>query len=202
VPFTTHEVSGKRRGQLNFFRYTFLADTFGVLYSERSTRRVPTTGETTIPQFFFNLCTPDGVDRDEEGVELPDIETAYLEAFHTAIEMWIEAVRHRRDPSQHWFEIADAAGQALLTLPFTEVIQKRMGTRTQAPPEEPRDRDPAQQTRARRAAVQVHPRFEEMVQRAVHSRNLGATVVDQIRVAREQLNESRALLAQLGSRGR
>ena len=27
-----------------------------------------------MPTFFFNLCSPDSVDRDEEGVEFPDIE--------------------------------------------------------------------------------------------------------------------------------
>src|SRR5262245_60527641 len=79
-----------------------------------------------MPLFFFNLCTPDGVERDEEGIELPDIETAYLEAFQTAVEMWTEAIRHRRDASQECFEITDASGQVLMTIPFIEVIEKRM----------------------------------------------------------------------------
>jgi hypothetical protein len=89
---------------------------------ERKARRI-NTGRTTIPRFFFNLCTNDGVERDDEGVELPDIETAYLEAFHTAAEMWIESIRHRRDPSHHRFDITDTHGSALLSVPFTEVIE-------------------------------------------------------------------------------
>jgi len=164
----------------------------------------PNAGRTTIPLFFFNLCTADGVDRDDEGVDLPDIETAYLEAFHTATEMWIEAVRHRRDPSKHHFEITDARGQLLMTVPFNEVIAKRPVARPQSPARsETRDRQTASALpRLPWPRQEPLPDIHAIFEQALAARRLGATVIDQIAVARERLQESRALLEQLGGAGR
>jgi hypothetical protein len=153
--------------------------------------------------FFFNLHTADGVDRDEEGVELPDIETAYLEAFHTASEMWIEAIRHRRDATHHRFEITDARGCVLMTVPFTEITERgAVAGRRPTARAEARDQRQPEPRVAPRAPQQIPPQFEELTARAVHSRNLGLTVIEEIRVARRQLIESKALLAQLTPTGR
>jgi hypothetical protein len=164
---------------------------------ERKARRSD-TGRTTIPRFFFNLCTNDGVERDEEGVELPDIETAYLEAFYTASEMWIESIRHRRDPSHHRFEITDTHGSALLSVPFTEVLGAGAAGRARstapAPVDRRRDRQPVP-TRP----TNLDSRFDLLHERTAHTRSLGATVMDQITIARQRLEESRELLAQLGA---
>ena len=48
--------------------------------------------EAPIPRFYFDHSGPHGLDRDEVGLELPDLDTAYLEAFQAATEMWIEAL--------------------------------------------------------------------------------------------------------------
>ena len=61
---------------------------------------------------------------DELGVELPDLDTAYLEAFAAAQSMWAELLAERSDPLLRSFEIADESGRVLLTLPFREVLER------------------------------------------------------------------------------
>jgi hypothetical protein len=60
--------------------------------------------------------------RDDIGVDLPDLDAAYLEAFRAAQEMWSELLAERSDPFLRSFEISDTDGRALLTLPFREVL--------------------------------------------------------------------------------
>jgi hypothetical protein len=64
---------------------------------------------------------------------LPDVETAYLEAFQAATEMWIEALAEVRNPSRERFEIRDASGRVVLELPFSEILQSGKGARRPAP---------------------------------------------------------------------
>jgi hypothetical protein len=40
-----------------------------------------------MPRFYFHLRTAQGLNPDEIGLELPDVEAAYLEAFRTAQDM-------------------------------------------------------------------------------------------------------------------
>lgn len=61
---------------------------------------------------------------DEFGLELPDLDVAYLEAFQAAQGMWSELLTERSDPLLRSFEIADASGRVLLTLPFREVLDR------------------------------------------------------------------------------
>ncbi len=61
---------------------------------------------------------------DEFGVDLPDLDAAYLEAFQAAQAMWGELLAERSDPMLRSFEIADAAGRVLLVLPFREVLER------------------------------------------------------------------------------
>ena len=154
-----------------------------------------------MPTFFFNLCSPDSVDRDEEGVEFADIEAAYLEAFQTASEMWVEAIRRRRDPSHQRFEITDRCGRLLMTVPFTEVIERRMAPRQQTLAQSESRRPRAIQPEAgaqRPAPRRPQPDFRILLEQAQRARDLGTNVIDQIRTARQQIEESRALLRQVG----
>ena len=88
-----------------------------------------------MPQFFFNFRDEDGLDRDEEGLDLPDVDAAYLEAFEAAKEMWIEAIRDMRNPTRQSFEVADADGNTLVIVPFGEVIASLKGVPNQHPVE-------------------------------------------------------------------
>src|SRR5262249_26597268 len=68
-------------------------------------------------RYFFHLRVGRELSVDELGVELPDLDTAYLEAFQAAQEMWGELLAEKSDPLLRSFEIADASGRLLLTLP-------------------------------------------------------------------------------------
>ena len=119
-------------------------------------------------QFFFNFRDGKHFEPDDVGLELPDLNAAYLEAFETAKEMWIEAIRSMRDPRRQQFEISDAQGNTLLIVPFKEVMDSLKGVPKAAP-----------MTEAERAA------------------RLSSELAESIVIARTRLDESRALLARL-----
>ena len=80
-----------------------------------------------MPRYFFHLVAPGGRSDDEIGSEFPGVEAAYLAAYQAALEIGIEMLRELNDPAQHHFEIADAGGQILLDLPFTEAMRPSKG---------------------------------------------------------------------------
>jgi hypothetical protein len=75
-------------------------------------------------RYFFHLRVGKDFSPDELGIDLPDLDTAYLEAFMAAQAMWGELLAERADPFLRSFEIADASGRILLTLPFREVLER------------------------------------------------------------------------------
>jgi hypothetical protein len=76
-----------------------------------------------MPRFFFDLRDEHGsLEEDDVGIELPDFETAYLEAHRTAIDIWAEACREGCNPGRCRFEIRDVLGRVVLDLPFTEAL--------------------------------------------------------------------------------
>ena len=121
-----------------------------------------------MPLFFFNFRDEDGLDLDHEGLDLPDVDAAYIEAFETAKEMWIEAIRDMRNPMRESFEVADADGNIVIVVPFGEVIASLKGVPNQHPVET-----------AHRAA------------------KLTSEVRDAIATAYKRLSEARSLLAKL-----
>lgn len=67
-----------------------------------------------MPLFYFNIRDGYDVDEDEEGVELPDLETARAEALAT-----VEELRDQLgDAGNIELEITDDTGRRLLTIPF------------------------------------------------------------------------------------
>jgi hypothetical protein len=82
-----------------------------------------TIGDASM-RYYFHLRIAGTLSPDEIGLELPDVETAYLQAFETAQAMWVELLAQRCDPLTRAFEIADEDGQVLLTLPFAEVLER------------------------------------------------------------------------------
>ena len=74
--------------------------------------------------FFFDYCDDDdGRDPDIDGIDFPDIEAAYIDAYHSVIDMWAEARHEGRDLSRYRLEIKDATGTLVMELPFTEVLK-------------------------------------------------------------------------------
>ena len=76
-----------------------------------------------MPHYYFHLAAPDSFNADEIGSEFPDIELAYLGACQAALEMSVEMLRRRDDPSRHRFEITNHDGALLFDLPFYEVLR-------------------------------------------------------------------------------
>jgi hypothetical protein len=58
-----------------------------------------------MPRFFFDLRDEHGaLEEDDVGIDLPDFETAYIEAHRTAIDIWAEACREGCNPARSRFE--------------------------------------------------------------------------------------------------
>jgi hypothetical protein len=74
-----------------------------------------------VPHFYFHLRDELGFHPDDVGLDFPDVETSYLEAFRAAVGLWGELLQQRRDPRCSRFEITDARGEPLFELPFSEV---------------------------------------------------------------------------------
>ena len=78
-------------------------------------------------RYHFHLRIGRELSPDEIGLEMPDLDTAYLEAFQAAQAMWSELLAERSDPMLRSFEIADSNGRVLLILPFREVLERASG---------------------------------------------------------------------------
>jgi hypothetical protein len=91
-------------------------------------------GRVTIPLFFFDYFDGQQLHQAEDGLELRDVDAAYLEAFTAATEIWGEALRARRNPDADAFRIRDRTGMVVLELPFTEILESSRGRRLPSPP--------------------------------------------------------------------
>jgi hypothetical protein len=76
-----------------------------------------------MPRFFFHFTSQGDVSRDEVGTEFPSLEAAYLDSCQSALEMSIDKLRVRDDPTNDSVEIADESGRLLMTIPFSEVLR-------------------------------------------------------------------------------
>lgn len=84
-----------------------------------------------MPRFFFNVRHregPAGLAIDDEGDELPDLDAAREHALSTARKM---IAQDRLTMIRDWmvcsFEISDAAGRPLVTVPFSDTIADEDG---------------------------------------------------------------------------
>src|SRR3712207_1568392 len=130
-----------------------------------------------MPLFFFHLRGgPDGLSLDKDGLDLLDVEAAYLEAHQTALDMAQEWLRKGRSPRGYAFEVVNGAGEIVFEVPFAEALDRQAGRR------------PVNLPRAIRTAMERGDRM----------RRLSAEVAEQIRLVRENLDRSRDLLSRLG----
>ena len=80
-----------------------------------------------MPRYYFDLRHrpgPGGLAVDQEGDDLPDLDTARTHALWVARDT---IARTRTDIVRDWFvcafEITDGAGRHLLTVPFSDTVQ-------------------------------------------------------------------------------
>ncbi|CAA9545068.1 MAG: hypothetical protein AVDCRST_MAG23-2458 [uncultured Sphingosinicella sp.] len=74
-----------------------------------------------MPRFFFNVYD-DIIAEDEEGVELPNLDAARLQALRGARDLIAEQVRHGYIMLSHWIDVMDEHGAKVLTLTFGEAV--------------------------------------------------------------------------------
>ena len=78
-----------------------------------------------MPLFFFHLRTPEGREDDEDGLDQPDLECAYLDACRAVPTLTAGFMEEGRNPLAYAFEITDAAGTVLMEVPFDERLRRR-----------------------------------------------------------------------------
>jgi hypothetical protein len=85
-------------------------------------------GGVVMPRFFFNVRGPcRSLSRDELGLDFPDVETAYLEAFHAAQDLGGEFAARGQNPRDYAIEIVNVSNELVFDLPFLEVLDRRAG---------------------------------------------------------------------------
>jgi hypothetical protein len=73
--------------------------------------------------FFFNVRSDRSFDVDDEGLDLPSVDAARLEAIKSAREMVAELILYDQAIDGMRFEVMDEAGNLLITLPFRDVVK-------------------------------------------------------------------------------
>ena len=74
-----------------------------------------------MPRFFFHIRDGDPVD-DPDGMYLPDVRSARLEAVRNARDIMAEDVRRGRLRLSSCIEVADENGEAIFAVPFAEAV--------------------------------------------------------------------------------
>ncbi|MBQ0819502.1 hypothetical protein KBI52_04600 [Microvirga sp. HBU67558] len=78
-----------------------------------------------MPRFYFHLRGgPEGLSRDGTGLDLPDVETAYLEAYDAVIDTGRELIIEGLNPQGYAFEITNRSGELMVEIPFAEVLDR------------------------------------------------------------------------------
>jgi|SRR6185437_1166684 len=85
-----------------------------------------------MPRFFFHFISQDRVTTDDVGLVFPSLEEAYLDSCNAALEISMERLRARDDPTNDGIEIADEDGRMLMHIPFSEVLRPGQKSNIQA----------------------------------------------------------------------
>ena len=77
-----------------------------------------------MPRYHLKLKNLEGrtIADDEDGADFESVEQAFMAAFEGARELWGLFLLDRVDPRRHVYELTDAAGEVMFTLPFTEIL--------------------------------------------------------------------------------
>ena len=76
-----------------------------------------------MPLFFFHIRSHDGLIRDPDGTDLPDLKAAHDEAERAARELLANLLRDGKVLDGQVFEISNAAGDVLEHLPLRQVLR-------------------------------------------------------------------------------
>ncbi len=126
-----------------------------------------------MPRYHFNFFDDTAYFADEVGVELDSVETAFLEAFRGAQDIWHERLRQRRDPRACSFDVTDHQGAVLFVLPFAEVLDS---------------------CRRRTGPVEA-PRFVDAMSNTGRTRRLTSELSEVMEATRSEILRAQAILA-------
>jgi hypothetical protein len=132
-----------------------------------------------MPRFFFDFRQADDRVADTQGVELPDVEQAYLEVFTAAQEMWSELLKQRRDPRRCLFEVRSQDGDILFLFPLHEVVDCCTDNR----------KDTANGGDEHRKRQMRH----QLAQTRAYAKRIRAEFISEVEVTRQVLRDSHAL---------
>lgn len=76
-------------------------------------------------RFYFHLHRSESSLEDAEGMELPDVSAARNEAYQSAMELFIDAIRFDGDVERQHFEVQDNFGNVVFTLSFQDIVKFR-----------------------------------------------------------------------------
>ena len=74
-----------------------------------------------MPRYFFHLYD-DLIAHDDEGVELPNIAAARLNALIGARDIIAQQVKRGYFMLSHWIEVVDERGEPVMTVTFREAV--------------------------------------------------------------------------------
>jgi hypothetical protein len=149
--------------------------------------------ETMMPRFHVHLTGLDMPVLDEEGTEFASLEHAYLDTFKAARDLWRELLEQRCDPRGCAFEITDAQGRSLMTVPFSEVLD----VCRPAAPVETVSRRPARRARPGDTRTEVDvPVFDSAAAHLIKMQRLAEDMRKLVLQACESLAQAQALLSE------
>ncbi len=80
-----------------------------------------------MPRFFFHVCNGNGFTEDEEGRDLPDLDSARSEAIKGARSIMADELQRGHLDLSSFIEIEDEAHNWLLTLTFHDAVRITSG---------------------------------------------------------------------------
>ncbi|MEQ9662719.1 MAG: hypothetical protein RLN87_09255 [Parasphingopyxis sp.] len=83
--------------------------------------------------FFFHFIDGERCSTDQDGLELANVEEAYLQTVAAARAMWPELLAERRDPRDCAFVVSVEGGEELFRLDFSELLESCGGAPKRLP---------------------------------------------------------------------
>jgi hypothetical protein len=77
---------------------------------------------SVMPRYFLHVCNGNGFVQDEEGIELPDLDAARLEAMRSARSIMASDVQRGILDLSSFIEVEDCDGKLVLTLGFQQAV--------------------------------------------------------------------------------
>ena len=85
---------------------------------------VPAPEEVAVPRYFLHVREAGDLVEDPDGTDFPDEAAVRKEAIEAAREIMAEHIRKGLDVSSWSFEVVDEDGRLIMSVPFSEAVQR------------------------------------------------------------------------------